>query len=247
MISNCLKKEITALQKELLEKGIPPEAELIYNGRNKLYKLTLPSGLTVNIKAFRRLGIIRGMVYALFSAPKSVKSFRNSERLIELGFRVPLPYGHVEEREWGGMRLGRSYYISEQLEDFEETRCWENWPDKEDFCEALGAEMAKLYRQGVLFRDFSPGNVLLVSRKPYRFAYVDVNRTDFGVKSRRRMMTMFKRINIVPDETARLARAMARSMGWEQDATEKEALGILRRFLWWKDDFMKPIKRMFRR
>ena len=109
--------------------------------------------------------------------------------------------------------------------------------------------VGRLFRAGVLFRDFSPGNVLLRTGTPageYRFVYVDVNRTDFGVRSRRRLMSMFRRINIVEAETSRLARALARDMGWDPEATRLRALGVLRRFLWLKDDVQKPLKRLIR-
>ena len=110
--------------------------------------------------------------------------------------------------------------------------------------------MARLTAAGVLFRDFSPGNVLL-KRDSGGFTFVDVNRTDFNVKSRRRMMTMFRRINIVPEETARLARAYARALGEDEAAMEAAALKVLRRFLWKKDVFLatlkKPIKPLHRK
>ena len=245
-----VKKESLELAASLLESGVPGSAQLIYDGRNKLYVHTLPCGKRVNIKAFKRQGWFRGMVYALFTRPKSVKSYRNSKKLKALGFRVAEPLAHSEERLWGGLRLGRAYYVSEQLENYHETRNWETWdgaeglPDKERLCDALGAEMTRLYRAGVLFRDFSPGNVLVDSE--LNFAYVDVNRTDFGVRSRRKMMTMFKRINIVPAETARLARAFAKEMGWDVAVTEAEALEVLRRFLWWKDTFWRTLKNLIK-
>lgn len=239
-----IEKESRELCDTLLRDGIPADAECIYAGRNRLYRHRLPCGETVNIKAFRRPGALKGLIYGLFTTPKSKKSYINARRLLELGFETPEPYAHAEEKLWGGMRLGSSYYISRQAEGFEETRWWERWCDRDEFVEALGLEMARLYRAGVLFRDFSPGNVLLTSRRPYRFMYVDVNRTDFNVKSRRRMMTMFKRINIVEAETGRLGEAMARAMGWDEAQTRREALQVLRRFLWWKDSFLRTLKRL---
>ena len=90
----------------------------------------------------------------------------------------------------------------------------------------------------LLRNDTAPGD--------YRFVYVDVNRTDFGVRSRRRLMSMFQRINIVEAETERLAAALARAMGWNERDTRLRALGVLRRFLWKKDTIQKPVKRFLR-
>lgn len=243
----AVSKEVENVAKRFLAGEIPTEAECIYDGRNKLYKLTLPSGQAVCVKAFRRLGIIRGLNYALFSRPKSVASYRNARRLLELGFKTPAPLAHAEEMLCGGLRLGRSVYICELLEGAEEIRNWQERADRDEMVAALGVEVARLMQAGVLFRDFSPGNVLIEAGSHYQFTYVDVNRTDFGVHSRRRMMSMFKRINIIPEETARLARAVAPAMGWNTAQTEQKALQILHRFLWMKDDVLHPLKRFFKR
>ncbi len=93
------------------------------------------------------------------------------------------------------------------MREAEEIRCcWELREDRDELVEALGREMARLTAAGVLFRDFA-GECPAETMTAAAFTFVDVNRTDFNVKSRRRMMTMFRRINIVPEETARLARA----------------------------------------
>lgn len=240
-------EEALTLAGQLLAGELPPGAECIYNGRNRLYALTLPSGRRVCVKAFRRPGAFRGLIYGILSTPKSEKSYRNASRLTELGFMTPAPLAHAEERLWGGLRLGRSFYVCDMLEGATEIRDWQTWPDRDVMVEALGVEVARLMRAGVLFRDFSPGNVLVTNRNPYRFAYVDVNRTDFGVRSRLRMMSMFKRINIIEEETKRLARATARAMSWSEEDTQREALTVLRRFLWMKDEFLHPMKRFFKR
>lgn len=238
-----IEKEAQELANTLLKSGVPADAECVYNGRNQLYTLQLPCGEKVNIKSFKRPGVLKGLIYGIFSTPKAEKSYRNAQRLRELGFDTPAPYAYAVERLWGGLRIGHSYYICRQLENFSEIRWWERRSDKQQMVDALGEEMKRLYEAGVLLRDFSPGNVLLVGTDPYRFAYVDVNRTDFGVRSKRRMMSMFKRINIVPEETERLARSFARAMRWDEDDTARRALNILHRFLWKKDSFLKPLKR----
>ncbi|MCM1370218.1 MAG: hypothetical protein NC204_07605 [Candidatus Amulumruptor caecigallinarius] len=229
----------------MLVNGVPAEAVKIYDGRNKLYKYRLPSGEMVNIKAFRRPGVLKGLIYGIFTTPKSEKSYRNACELLKLGISTPTPYAHGEKRAWFGLKLEASYYVCHHEDNVEEVRFWEKWEDRDKFVEALGAEMSHLFKQGVFFRDFSPGNVLLASRKPYKFIYVDVNRTTFNVKSRRKMMQMFKRINIVPAETERLARVVARNMGWNQDYTVAEALQILKKFLWKKDSLLRPVKTFF--
>lgn len=238
------------LSQTLLAEGVPPGAEPVYKGRNRLYSLVLTDGLKVNIKAFRSGGLIKGLLYGRLRRNKAFRSFDNALRLLSLGFDTPRPLAACVTRTCRGWRLREAYYICVHEDNVRETRCWEDWPDRDAMVVALGAEMARLFRAGVLFRDFSPGNVLLrtpVAEGRYRFLYVDVNRTDFDVHSRRKLMSMFKRINIVEAETARLAEALAREMGWDERDTRLRALGVLRRFLWMKDDVQKPLKRLFKR
>ena len=159
---------------------------------------------------------------------------------------TPAPLAHLEERVWKGIRLTRSLYVCVHDAEAEEIRCWELREDRDELVEALGREMARLTAAGVLFRDFSPGNVLLKRDSGGGFTFVDVNRTDFNVRSGRRMMTMFRRINIVPEETARLARAYARALGEDEAAMEAAALKVLRRFLWKKDVFLATLKKLIK-
>lgn len=263
-------REAQTLCRRILEDGLPEEAELTYSGRNQLYAVPLKCGVTANVKVFKRPGALRGIIYGIFARPKSLKSFVNARRLLSLGISTPEPLAHLEERIWGGLRLARSCYVCVHIKEAEEIRCWEDRADRDELVEALGREMARLTEAGVLFRDFSPGNVLLkqdrrttpthldrsnlengsmlsdASRHGYAFTFVDVNRTDFNVRSRRRMMTMFRRINIVPEETARLARAYARALGEDERAMETGALKTLRRFLWKKDILLATLKKLIR-
>lgn len=240
------RREAQALCRRILEDGLPQEAELIYSGRNRLYTVPLKCGITANVKVFKRPGALRGIIYGVFARPKSLKSFVNARRLLSLGISTPEPLAHLEERIWGGLRLARSCYVCVHIKEAEEIRCWERRADRDELVEALGREMARLTTAGVLFRDFSPGNVLLRRDGSGTFTFVDVNRTDFNVRSRLRMMTMFRRINIVPEETARLARAYARALGEDERAMETAALKTLRRFLWKKDVLLATLKKTIR-
>lgn len=240
--------EIERLKADLTAGREPAGARVIYAGRNRLYTVTLSDGTEVCVKDFKRAGLVKGIIYGFFRDSKARRSFDNARRLLGMGFDTPAPLGWCVTHTRAGL-LDRAYYICEYRRDVAETRCWENWPDRDAFVDALGREMAALFRAGVLFEDFSPGNVMYARAADggYRFCYVDVNRTRFDRHSRRQLMTMFRRINIVEDETARLARATARALGEDPAAMERRALTVLRRFLFSKDRVQKPLKRFFRR
>lgn len=221
--------QFTSLVETTTKEGILPAAQVIYKGRNTVYSFPHPNG-NVNIKAFRRPGLINSLVYTMFRKSKAQRSFEYASRLIEMGFHSPAPIGYGEERD--GMRLKRSYYFSEQIEA-QTLRDWEQKPDCEPLLRALAKEIVKLHRAGVWHKDFSPGNILYTGNENegYTFYYIDLNRMQFNVTSRNKLMTMFKAINLSPGETERIARYYAEEAGEDPDKTAQIALKKLNQYL----------------
>ncbi len=233
-------RQMTRLAETLAGKGVPPEAECIYRGRNRIYRLVY-EGVEVNIKAFRVPGNIKSYIYGAMTS-KARRSYDNSVRLQELGFNVPDPIAYVEIHD--GPALKESYYVCRQLHA-KDVRLWENMPDNEPLVRAVALELSRLHKAGVWHKDFSPGNVLYTGNAAsgYKMYLIDVNRMQFGVTSKRSLMDNFRAINIVPEETERLARYYAEYMGLDPDATSREALRVLRRFLR-KKDILHGLKRI---
>jgi hypothetical protein len=86
--------------------------------------------------------------------------------------------------------------------------------------------MARLHKAGVWHKDFSGGNILYTfdAEKGYTFYYVDLNRMQFGVKSRRKLMSMFRDMNHSEAETQRIARYYAQETGQDPETVVREAL-----------------------
>ncbi len=216
-----------SLIKEIVANGFPAQAVQIYKGRNRLFCLDDADGTAVNIKAFHCPRFPNNYVYTTLRDGKAKRSFENANRLLSLGFGTPRPYGYGEVRS--GLRMTRSYYFCEQL-DAENVRDWERFDDCEEMLAALGEEMVRLHRAGVWHKDFSPGNILF-KRLPggrYRFYYIDLNRMEFGIKSRKSLMSMFRAINLDEHQTARLARHYAAASGEDVATVVAEAVGQLR-------------------
>ncbi len=125
-----------------------------------------------------------------------------------------------------------SYYLSRHIEA-QEMRYWERKADCIPLLKALALEMVKLHRANVLHKDFSPGNILYTgnAEEGYRFYYVDLNRMKFGVKSRKKLMSMFRSINLDERETARLAGFYAQALGEDREKIVAQALGALYQYL----------------
>ncbi len=227
--------------------GKPAEATVIYEGaRNTLFYVDAPqlaihspnphrNAFAINVKAFRVPPFPNDYIYATFRAGKAARSYEFARRLTDMGFNTPAPLGYSETnsglRIAGNIgiwpRLTRSYYFCEQLQ-FPDMRCWEGRPDRDALIEALGAEIGRLHAAGIWMKDFSTGNILVQPPKDssdghYRFHYVDLNRTAFGVKERSRLMQMFKALSCSREITLDIAAAYARATGRDMAQVQAEA------------------------
>lgn len=223
--------------------GVPSAAISIYKGRNEVFAFTTGTG-EVNIKAFHSPRFPNSYIYTNLRQSKARRSFLNAGKLIELGFHTPAPIAYIEEKKGGA--LCRSYYISEQV-PFRTIRDWTAIPSYKQLLADLGEEIHRLMTKGVFHRDFSPGNVLYepLPDGHFRFYYVDLNRMEFGVHSRAKLMRMFRAITLNPEELSELAAAYARAAGLPVEATVKEALLQLENYLAEKRR-LKRLKNLFR-
>lgn len=223
------KELATSMMQELLEGKIPSKAEVIYDGRNTLWRLKQADTAFV-IKSFRRPNAINSVAYTTVRRSKARRSYENAKRLLEMGFETPTPVAWGEVRRDG--RLDRSYYVCLEQKG-EDLRYWERRPDAEPLLRALGAEMVRLHRAGVWHKDFSPGNIIVLrdgEREEYKFSYIDLNRMQFCVRNHRKLMSMFGTLN-EEAEVRRLAHFYAEAAGIDSIKTESEASEAYTRFM----------------
>lgn len=213
---------------DVAHSGLPADATVIYSGRNRVAYVDR-NGERLNIKAFRLPRFPNNYVYRRFRKSKAERSYENGCRLLELGFHTPRPIGFAEERDM--LRLYRSYYVSEQITALD-IRDIELSPERVPVLEALGRELWRLHRAGVLMKDFSPGNILYNRNADgsYTFLYVDLNRMEFGVHSRNKLYRMFRSIVWGPEELAIIARSYAVAAGTDPDNTARRAIAEQARF-----------------
>lgn len=237
-----LRPELEKLFEELVEikngnkggKGteatMPSGAACIYRGRNVLYALRL-KGESLVVKDFKRPHIINRYVYTTLRKSKAARSFLNARQLAACGFDTPAPAAYFEYRR--GIELVYSFYVARELSGGSEMRRWEEKPEADKLLAAFADEMVRLHRAGVWIKDFSPGNILYTGEENtgFRFHHVDLNRISFGVKSERKLMRMFRAINLKPSETERLARLYAKSAGKDEEKTARRALRELDKYL----------------
>lgn len=213
---------LTALARQLAADGIPVEAIDIYKGRNRVVCLPTEAG-EVNIKQFRIPHAINRLVYGNLRRGKARRAYENAGKLLAQGFPTPAPLAYVEQRE--GVRFGTSYFVSEQLQGFEDIRHIAVSEHRTAIVEAIGRLMADLHRAHIFMKDFSQGNVLwrVDSDGRISLSLVDINRMAFGVRSKRRLMKNFRTVADDPALLAEIAQAYARASGMAPDEAMRRA------------------------
>ena len=101
---------------------MPDGAEVIYRGRNTLYRLRMGDSAVI-VKEFGRPNAVNAFVYTTLRRSKARRSYENAERMRGLGFESPEPIAWGETRE--GLKLTGSCYICAELKGATEMRHWE--------------------------------------------------------------------------------------------------------------------------
>ena len=205
LVSDDSNEHLRTLAHQLQDSGMPEQTQIIYQGRNTIGVL---DGLC--IKSYKRLGVIKGLIYSFFRLPKAERAYFAAERLRELGIDTPAPRVLVICNKGG--RVNRSYYVCDYYDGWETLRGVEKRSDFKALAVALAAFMKDIHSKGVLLKDFSQGNVLF--RKDgegnFHFAVVDINRIRFGVEDRSRLLSAFGKILDTHDGIVTLAQEYAK-------------------------------------
>lgn len=174
--------------KRLAENGMPEDADIYFRGRNIVARSA--DGGT-SIKAYRKPGFIKGIIYGFFRTPKAKRALINAQKLRELGVNTPEAYACVTRRRAGLLR--ESYFLCEHLDGWSELRGIEKRTDFHELAHALAEFMLSLHRKGIFVKDFSQGNTLFrKSGEIYEFTLVDINRMEFGVTNPRTLLQNFQ-------------------------------------------------------
>jgi len=154
---------------------------VIHKGRNLIYRQRV-GGDQVAVKRFP-VSAGRRLVYRLRTS-KAVRAFDHAARLVAMGVGTPRPLAAVEVRRGGALLA--SFYCCEFVPTLGEARLLKraNVPGRTELLALLGEFIGSLHESGVLHRDLTSGNVLLVPAVArsggVAFQLVDLNRMRFG-------------------------------------------------------------------
>ena len=219
----CHADKYKDLIENITQNGIPQSAQIIYSGRNNVYTLTADDGTVINIKSFHKPKFPNNYIYTNFRPSKAERSYLHAKRLLSMGILTPEPFGWGEVKEGG--ELKESYYFCRQV-PFQNVRNWQDIPDYELMLKALGKDIVKFFKNGVLHKDFTAGNILFepIGEGNYNFYYIDLNRLDFNVHSHCKLMSMFRGIHPEKEQVAKLAEYFAKAANLDAEKTVREAL-----------------------
>ncbi len=202
-------EEVFSMPEDFVSSGLT-----IYKGRNELKKF---DGKGWVVKSFKAPNIFRAIIYGWLTKSKARRSFEYGSLLLEKGINNPKPIGYVENRAFG--LLKDSYYISEcsacghTFWDLIKNKEFEN---REEILRAIGIFTAKMHEAGVIHKDYSAGNILFSSSKPYKIEVVDLNRLTFKKNvSSNEGIKNFERLNIDKAALEVMAEAYAEARGFD--------------------------------
>jgi len=192
------------------------EGKLFGDGKRNVIKLFELEGRTVNIKSFKIPNLINKIAYKYFRKSKARRSFEYATFLLKNGVGTPEPIAYFENYSWLGLK--DSYYVSEHLScdlTYRELIEVPDYPDFENILRQFTHFSYYLHREGIEFKDHSPGNTLIRknSEGRYDFFLVDLNRMNFHkemsfelrMKNLCRLTPVKEMVEIMSNEYAKLS------------------------------------------
>jgi len=190
------------------------ETQSIYNARNEI-KIIEYQGVELVVKSFKIPHLFNKIIYTFFRTTKAQKSYDNSLRL---GNFTPKPVGYRIFKRFG--LISNSYFVSEHFKyDFTIREplldaCFEN---QTDIFKAFARFTFDLHENGILHKDYSPGNILIKKEGDgYIFKIVDVNRMEFKRLSLNERLENFKMLWAKDEYMAIIIKEYAKIVGEDE-------------------------------
>lgn len=167
---------------EQLPEHFEKEGKIIYNARNQIRIMRASDGSEVCVKRFHAPRFLNRLIYSYWRAPKAMRAYENALRLKSAGIGTPEPIAYILNIKNG--LLEGSYLICQKsvlTRNFYEFR-HHSLNGYEYIVSAFARFTAFMHEQGILHKDYSPGNILfdLDEQGQPMFELVDINRMVFG-------------------------------------------------------------------
>ncbi len=190
------------------------QGDMIVQGARNTIKSNVLEGEKVNIKYFKKPGLLKSIIYSYFRSTKAKRSFDYANYLLAHNIPTPFPVGYIENRNRFGL-LGDSYYICEQINyDFTIRELIHDplFSERNAILEQFTSFTYKMHEAKINFLDHSPGNTLIVKKGAgkYDFYLIDLNRMKFENLSLESRMDNFKKMWLSKTMVKVVAKAYAK-------------------------------------
>lgn len=207
--------------------------EVIYDARNQIRLITAPDGTETCVKRFHAPRGLNSWIYMHWRTPKAVRAYENAVRLCQAGIDTPEPIAYMLNIQNGLLR--ESYLVNQRsplTRNFYEFR-HHPLEGHEAIVRAFAKFTAHMHEQGILHRDYSPGNILFDVDKQgqVHFEIVDINRmvfdkpVDIDTACRN-----FCRLWGKEDFFILLAKEYAQARAWDEDECIRLTVKYWKRF-----------------
>jgi len=198
------------------------QTQSIHKARNELKIIPCKEQSTV-VKSFKVPHLLNRIVYTFFRDSKAKKSYEYS---LKIGDFTPKPIGYIEFYSSG--LLAKSFFISEEFAyDFtiREPLLERDFEDKEGVFKAFAAFTLALHQEGILHKDYSPGNILIKKESEgYTFKVVDINRMEFKELSDDERLQNFDKLWAKDDDLRIIIKEYAKLAKMDEDEAVAKAL-----------------------
>lgn len=155
-------------------------ALFVKGSRNSIKTITI-DGVVLSVKSFKVPHLVNSIAYRYFRKSKARRSFENALTLLNMGIGTPEPVAYFENSTIFGLK--ESYYVCAHLQPdftFRELVHQPELPNHEIILREFTRFCWELHRNGIEFKDHSPGNTLILKTDDsYQFFLVDLNRMVF--------------------------------------------------------------------
>lgn len=177
---------LTAALKDFPELLRSPSAETLHDGRNKIVAVRLSPDREAVVKIFGARGFHKWKTLVFPS--KGLRAWAGAVALEEKGFGTALPIAAFDRRRRG--IATESVFVAERMRGGREIReLFREFPEPalRRLIADLAPVLARLHQDGLVHRDLSDGNVLVLEEKPadsgaspsfpvFHFLFLDTNR-----------------------------------------------------------------------
>ena len=174
--------------------------ETFWQKRNVI-KIFEVGGKKWNVKSFKVPHLVNRFAYRYIRKSKARRSFEHANELIRRGMLTPAPIAYAEF--WNPIGLGKSYFVSENLEyDFDFNALYnKDFPNRHDILEKFTEFTFRLHEKGIHHFDHSRGNTLVVEKGngQYDFYLIDLNRMTFEPMDYEKRIGNFDRLGLKQD------------------------------------------------